>query len=153
MIRYAWPDSHRVVFFSGGYEGVGTDPFSVGPSAFLKRILDWLYAPPPAGVEAGKPVAAVLPLTFALGPARPNPFTGQVAISYSLPVAAQVNLRVFNLAGQVVQTLVDGREQPGFKNVSWNGKDGSGRALASGVYFYRLEAGAYSATRKAVFLR
>ena len=153
MVRYEWPDGHREVFFSAGYEGVGTDPFSVGPSAFLKRILDWLYAPPPAGVEEGKPVAAVLPLTFALGPARPNPFTGQVAISYSLPVAAQVNLRVFNLAGQVVQTLVDGREQPGFKNVSWNGKDGSGRALSSGVYFYRLEAGAYSATRKAVFLR
>jgi hypothetical protein len=64
-----------------------------------------------------------------------------------------VHLSLFNLAGQQVATLVEGRRGAGHYTLHWDGRDDGGRVLASGAYFYHLRAGAQAKTRKLLLLR
>ncbi len=77
----------------------------------------------------------VLPSTFALFPNFPNPFNPSTTIKYELPTSSHVTLKFYNLLGQVVQTLTEGLQQAGHKQVEWNASK-----LPSGIYFYRLDA-------------
>jgi flagellar hook assembly protein FlgD len=91
---------------------------------------------------------------YALYPASPNPSgSGTVGISFSLPEQSVVSLVVYDVQGRKVKTLVSGSENPGFRSVSWNGRDEFGKPVSGGVYFYRLEAGAFTQTRKLVLVR
>jgi hypothetical protein len=83
----------------------------------------------------------------------PNPFNPTTEISFNLPVMTNVRLDVYNIMGQKVTTLVDGPMQPGPHSVTWNGMSDSGESVASGMYFYRLEAGNYSESRKMLLLK
>jgi flagellar hook assembly protein FlgD len=78
----------------------------------------------------------------------PNPFNPATRISYELPGAASVSLRIFDLEGRLVATLVDGWRDAGPQNCLWNGCDDAGRPVGSGVYVYRIEAGPYSLSQK-----
>jgi hypothetical protein len=95
----------------------------------------------------------LVPGDFALRQNYPNPFNPTTDISYTLPEAAQVRLDVFNVMGQKVATLVDEYEEAGEHTVTWDGRTQEGQAVASGIYLYRLEAGARSATRKMMLLK
>ncbi len=147
--------------------GQQNQAMSVGLTCFNNGTYDPMMAPitggratkfttdPPrliSGVEL-LPVSLGLPMRFALGPAVPNPSKGHLAISYDLPVETRVSLKVYNLSGQLVKTLVAGKEQAGYKQVSWDGRSENGTRTASGVYFYRLEAGSFAATKKLVVVR
>ncbi|PID28143.1 MAG: hypothetical protein CSB55_06425 [Candidatus Cloacimonadota bacterium] len=68
----------------------------------------------------------------------PNPFNPETSVSFSLPSAGKVNLSVYNTKGQKVKTLADDIYKAGNHSVLWNGKDETGNAVSSGVYFYRL---------------
>jgi len=92
-------------------------------------------------------------LNYALFPASPQPSAGSVNLSYSLPEPAKVSLLVYDVQGRRVRTLTSGSEAPGFHSVAWDGKDDVGKPVSGGVYFYRLEAGAFSQTRKLVLVR
>lgn len=83
----------------------------------------------------------------------PNPFNPSCTIRYDLPSPGRVRIGVFNAGGSLVRTLADGWREPGVYNEVWDGRDSASRALPSGVYFYRLEAGDFVATRKMVLLR
>jgi hypothetical protein len=76
------------------------------------------------------------PMTFALEQNFPNPFNPSTNIQYSIPVEADVELRIFNILGQEVKTLVDQITKAGFYNVIWEGKDNLNQRVASGVYIY-----------------
>ena len=76
---------------------------------------------------------------YSLEQNRPNPFNAQTSISYQIPESRPVRLRVFDILGQHVATLVDGFRDPGHFSVAWDGRDGQGREASSGVYFYLLE--------------
>jgi hypothetical protein len=78
----------------------------------------------------------------------PNPFNPTTRISYVIPRTTNVNLKVYNITGNEVATLVNEVKGPGIYNVEFNGKN-----LSSGVYFYKLTAGKYSAVRKMILLR
>ncbi|MCK4350697.1 MAG: T9SS type A sorting domain-containing protein, partial [Candidatus Krumholzibacteria bacterium] len=93
----------------------------------------------------------VLPLT--LHQNVPNPFNPVTEISYYLPTAGDVLLEVYDVAGKRIATLVRGREEKGRHIVNWQGADDTGRAIASGIYFYRLRAGKEVISKKMVFLR
>ena len=94
-----------------------------------------------------------LPSHFALGSNYPNPFNPSTTISYSLPEARQVNLRIYSIDGRRVRTLVSGLKQAGSFDVVWDGRDDSNRGVASGIYFCRFEAGSYSAMQKMVLMK
>jgi hypothetical protein len=98
-------------------------------------------------------ISLPIPKVFALAQGIPNPFTGKTLIRYQLPRTVHVSLKVYDIAGRLVKTLVNEEKKAGYFRTQWDGKDNSGRRIASGVYFYRLKAGDYEKTRKMVFLR
>lgn len=108
---------------------------------------------PISGVELNPLVAPAMPLRFALGPAVPNPSRGGTMISYDLPTETQVSLKVYNLSGQLVRTLVSSKEKAGYKQVTWDGRSEAGSHVSSGVYFYRMDTGSFAATKKLVVVR
>jgi len=89
-----------------------------------------------------------IPGEFALDQNYPNPFNPTTTLRYGLPRRSYVSLVVYNTTGQRVATLVQGEREPGFYEVSFDATD-----LASGVYFYRLQAGSFLETRKLLLLR
>jgi hypothetical protein len=94
-----------------------------------------------------------LPTAYNLAQNYPNPFNPTTEIALDLPVAGHVNLTVFNVLGQQVRTLVDADMPAGSHVVSWDGTSGSGNAVSSGVYFYRLETGSFVETKKMMLLK
>jgi M6 family metalloprotease-like protein len=109
-----------------------------------------LQAELPTAVEA----STALPMEFQLLPNYPNPFNPETTIRYALPEAAQVHLRVYNVLGQEVRTLVDGFQEVGVQTVVWDGRTGGGQNVSSGVYVYRLEVeGKYAASRRMLLAR
>jgi hypothetical protein len=90
----------------------------------------------------------VAPRTFSLEQNYPNPFNPSTTIQYSIGRASRVKLIVFSLLGQRVATLIDAEQQPGVHRVKFDSRN-----FASGVYFYRLESGAFVETKKLMILR
>lgn len=97
--------------------------------------------------------AAAQPNDFALKQNYPNPFNPTTTISYDLNKNAAVTLKVFNLAGQEVKTLVNENQAAGSKQVTWDGRDNKGHQVASGIYLYQLQAGNQMQTKKMVLLK
>ena len=90
----------------------------------------------------------------ALGDAYPNPFNPQTTIAFELPNEQAASLRVYDVSGRLVRVLVDGEVvAQGRHEAIWNGRDDTGRRVASGTYFYRLEAGAYTETKRMVLVK
>jgi hypothetical protein len=81
-----------------------------------------------------------LPINYSLDQNYPNPFNPSTTISFDIPVSSSVTIRVFNVIGQAVRTLVQGTLSQGRHDVVWNGMDDAGRPIASGIYFYSLNA-------------
>ncbi len=104
------------------------------------------------GGASDAPLAAG-PASFALGQNFPNPFARATSIAFSLPAPGDVDLRVYDVQGRLVRTLVQGARSAGRHEVTWDGADEGGRAAASGVYFYRLHAAGRQADRKLLMLR
>ncbi len=93
------------------------------------------------------------PGEYALRPGYPNPFNAETVLLFDLPVAAEIQLSIYNLAGQRIADLVRGRREAGTHRVRWDGRAGSGAPLASGVYLVRLSAGRWVGTEKLLLLR
>ncbi|MBI3195789.1 MAG: T9SS type A sorting domain-containing protein, partial [Ignavibacteriae bacterium] len=99
----------------------------------------------PLGIEN---TDASLPATFALHQNYPNPFNPSTVISYQLSVKSDVTLKVYNLIGVEVATLVDGVQDAGYKSVSWDASN-----VTSGVYFYRLQSSSFIETRSLILMK
>jgi len=95
----------------------------------------------------------VLPESFELGQNNPNPFNPSTAIDFALPKSANVKVEIFNILGQKVKTLVDEYLSAGYKKVTWDGTDNTGKTVASGVYLYRMTADDFSATKKMMLMK
>jgi hypothetical protein len=86
----------------------------------------------------------------------PNPFNPYTTIQFSVAAelaSAHVRLEIFNIRGQRVRTLVNDIKLPGHHSVVWDGRDDHGRSVGSGVYFYRLQAGDFSQTKRMLLLK
>jgi hypothetical protein len=96
---------------------------------------------------------AELPSAIALEQNYPNPFNPSTVIRFTLPVAAQVTLTVFDATGREVSTVAAGTFSAGVHEVTWDGADDAGRMLPSGQYFYRLESGTERRYRALTIMR
>jgi hypothetical protein len=133
-----------------------TGQVAVGQSMGLDHIESggfwgWQLLPPAVAVEEETP--ELLPSSHALSQNYPNPFNPETHIGYQLPAASHVSLVVFNVTGQIVCRLVDELQMPGSYTATWKGVDQSGRAVASGIYFYRLTCGEFQQVRKMLLLK
>ena len=119
------------VIFAGNFSGT-----------FYLDDICLVVAEPPSSVTAvTEERAAMLPPSFTLDQNHPNPFNSATVIRFALPTTADVDLAIFNLAGQRVATLANGIRPVGSYTLRWDGRDDDGRALASGVYLYRGRTG------------
>ena len=93
-------------------------------------------------------------VTYALSQNFPNPFNPTTTIHYDVKAGGgQVSLRVFDVSGRLVRTLVDGDQTEGARSIVWNGTNDRGQRVASGIYFYRMTATGFTETKKMVLLR
>lgn len=124
---------------------------NLGGTFYLDDIRLTAITPSPATAVLEEHTA--LPQIFTLEQNYPNPFNSSTAIRFALPERSEVELAVYNLMGQKVTTLVEGVREAGVYTVRWDGQDGHGQGLASGMYLYRLQAGKQVETRKLLLLR
>ena len=94
------------------------------------------------------------PHVFRLEQNYPNPFNPTTTIQYSLPLAAKVSLKIYNLRGEEIATLIGGEYQPaGHHTVMWNGKDKNGQLVSTGIYIYQLRTDEFTAMKKMAFVK
>ncbi|MGB9591969.1 MAG: T9SS type A sorting domain-containing protein, partial [Candidatus Kryptoniota bacterium] len=96
---------------------------------------------------------SVRPLTYALQQNYPNPFNPSTTISYEIPTTEKVTLKIYDVLGRTVATLVDDVLQPGQYTAVWSGENSAGIRVATGVYFYRLQAGSFTSVRKMLLVK
>ncbi|MFQ6092857.1 MAG: T9SS type A sorting domain-containing protein [bacterium] len=120
---------------------------------FLRSLEPYLSAEDFARFLALVKVEVDLPAEYSLAQNYPNPFNPGTAIEYALPWTARIKLSIYNVLGQEVKVLVNSEMEGGYHTVSWDGKDAFGQDVASGVYFYRLDAGQFTQTRKMMLLK
>jgi hypothetical protein len=94
-----------------------------------------------------------LPTTFVLYPAHPNPFNPRTSISFYAPRESDTSLRVYDLLGRIVYTLVSKRIDAGYHTVTWNGIDDDGRPVGSGVYLVEMRAQQWRQIQKITLLK
>jgi hypothetical protein len=113
---------------------------------------------------------SMVPIEYSLEQNHPNPFNPTTTIHYTIPsrehraqsggtggdsqlYALRTTLNIYNILGQEVRTLVDEVQEPGYYTATWDGRDNHGRQAVSGVYFYRLTSGEFTATRRMVLMK
>ncbi|RKY56300.1 MAG: hypothetical protein DRP89_01625, partial [Candidatus Neomarinimicrobiota bacterium] len=94
-----------------------------------------------------------LPKEFALHQNYPNPFNPTTFIKYDLPKEAKVKIVIYNLMGREVRTLVNEKQNAGYKSILWNGRDNQGRMVSSGLYIYQMITDEFQKTKKMTFLK
>jgi hypothetical protein len=97
--------------------------------------------------------ALFIPTEYALSQNYPNPFNPMTTFTYDVPEVSDVTIRVYSLLGKEVRTLYSKQRMPGRYTEVWDGTDNTGRKLASGVYFLRMQTGSFSKLRKMTLIR
>ena len=93
------------------------------------------------------------PVNFYLSQNHPNPFNPITSIAYELAYSSHVKITIHDMNGRLIKTLVNRAQSPGYKTVTWNGKDSQSKTVAAGVYIYTIEAGPFRSMKKMVFLK
>ena len=96
---------------------------------------------------------ASTPKEFSLLQNYPNPFNSETTIKFQLAEDSHVILKIHNILGQEIKTLVNERKPAGFYHATWNGTDNHGKKTSSGIYFYQIEAGDYTKVKKLIILQ
>jgi hypothetical protein len=94
-----------------------------------------------------------LPLNYYLGKAYPNPSASGVSIKYALKNTGMTTLKIYNVLGQEIRSLVDGVQIAGYYSKVWDGKDSRGEKAANGIYLYKLNSGMFSSTGKLAIIK
>jgi hypothetical protein len=139
--NFVMPESVAIMI----YAGENNDPWRAdyASNASVKG-----YSVKLSGVTGVTPEIKLLPTAYGLSQNYPNPFNPSTTISYALPTAGWVTIRVFNLLGQQVSVLINDTQSAGNHVVRFNAAD-----LPSGTYFYRLESGTYHETKKMLLMK
>ena len=105
---------------------------------------------PPVSVETEDPL---IPDEFIVHQNFPNPFNPETEIRFALTKDSHVVINIYNTLGQQIGTLTDSQYSAGFHSVHWDGKDGNGSHVSSGVYLYQIQAGEFSQVKKMSLIR
>lgn len=124
-------------------------------------ILKYASQIPPVGIGDDSPKSSPVPMVYSLSQNHPNPFNPHTTISYTIGSAGEgskdepvpVRLVIYDARGRLVTNLVDRMQKPGAYQTVWDGRDRNQTEVASGIYFYLLEAGDFRATRKMVLMK
>ncbi len=159
-------DTTGVVDADSNWWGDQTGPYhpSLNPAGLGDTVGNWVDFVPWLSKPSGfrdDPAPRVLPEGFELSPNSPNPFNASTLIRYTLSAVGRpptaVTLKIYNILGQEVRTLIDEKQSPGYYSVVWNGRDDFGQEVSSGIYFYRLKVKGerlkVAKTRRMVVLR
>ncbi len=145
------PAGNLADFVGEDMDGIWTLTVSDHAGSDTGTLDEWClkitYNDPSTGIEDG------MPAMFALGANYPNPFNPSTTIRFAVPRDGRVMLEVYDLAGRVVRRLVDETLVADSYSVTWQGRDETGRQVASGTYYYRLTADGERSTRKMTLLK
>ena len=106
-----------------------------------------------AGLAIGIGSGTNVPKVFALGQNYPNPFNPVTRFTVDVPRLADVQLAVYNVLGQKVRTLLSGETSPGSYEMEWDGTDGQGVSVPTGIYFIRMSADDFKAAQKVMLMK
>jgi hypothetical protein len=126
------------------------DIFTVVISRPLIHDDVFVFSTGPTGV---KPEDKNLTMDYSLSQNYPNPFNSNTKIIYSMPKPARVVLKIYNVLGQEIKTLVDEIKPAGKHTLNWDGKDATGLYVSSGIYFYKIKVGNFEKTKKMILLQ
>jgi len=98
-------------------------------------------------------VEAVTPTKYMLEQSYPNPFNPETAINFSIKEAGKVSLKIYNLQGQLIRSLIDEEKLAGSYSIIWKGTNDQGVRVSSGTYLYTLKVNGFEATKKLVFMK
>jgi hypothetical protein len=135
------------------YTDVLVKPIDINDRLSLGYELKFVIGDPAYVESMLLEILSQIPSEFALGQNYPNPFNPITRLDYLLPRRSDVSIRVYNMLGQEIITLLRQEQPYGKYSVSWNGLDKSGKQVASGVYFTELRAGSIRKTRKMLLLK
>ena len=123
-----------------------------GATSNDEMYIDDYHIRPYVMTGVSQPVVEI-PTEFALSQNYPNPFNPTTTIKYALKENVQVTLKVYNMLGQEVRTLVNGWQEAGYKQVVWDGLNNNGSPVASGIYIYQIQAGSFMQARKMILMK
>ncbi len=129
----------------------GLDSDTLATYASRTDVRPWRFSWGVTNVDEGREPG--VPTNFSLSQNYPNPFNPTTTIAYQLSKAAHVTLKIYNMRGQEVRTLVEEEKLAGYYSVRWDGLDKQGMKVSSGVYVYQMIAGEYVTSQKLVLLR
>ncbi len=136
---------------TGGFNSAWQD----GRVELLRVVLEDLFGLPPN--TSGVPNRPDLPddkdFRWALHQNSPNPWGASTEIRYDVAAATPVRIKIYSPTGRLIRTLVDRSVQPGCHTAAWDGTNSSGKQVGDGIYFYKMEAGEFTATRKLLLMR
>lgn len=156
--------SHFVVNLSGGitimaennFWNNGTSPYQPNPSKISGSVdtSPAVGSAPSPVAPAPTPVTVDLPKVYALSPNYPNPFNPTTTIRYEVPPpGGLVKIAIYDVRGQLVRTLVNAKQVPGYYSEVWDGTSVQGGSVSSGIYFLQMRAGAFVKSHKLVLLK
>jgi len=157
-------DVFKVVVFGFGFEAINSSGnlfhghWLSKPHFVMQRVLDWLRGT--SDVFEGKEEISNLPEAIQLHQNFPNPFNPSTIIRFTVYGSRSVagnplpaTLKIYNILGQKVRTLLDEEVMPGEYQITWDGRDDQGKEVSSGIYFYHLKTEGFSEVRKMVLLK
>ncbi len=121
----------------------------------MRTILEdiFMLTPSMPGGGGHSDIPKATQFRWALGQNMPNPVASMTEIRFEVARSSDISIKVYNAMGQLVRTLRDGRVQPGRYSVQWDGTNASGEKVSSGVYFYKMDADKFQATKKMLIVK
>jgi len=142
-------DSYKIVYFAFALEAIQS---SEDQKTIMNRILEWFDH----NTYIQEDMNDDVPISFVLHQNYPNPFNGTTDIRYEISYnryPSPISLKIYNILGQEMRTLVNEEQEPGQYIITWDGRDNYGREVASGLYVYHLTNGTLQETKRMLLLK
>ena len=98
-------------------------------------------------------ILILIPSEYSISQNYPNPFNPITTLQYDLPEGSFVNVAIYDMLGNMVNTLVNANQSSGYKTVQWNATNNQGEPVSAGVYLYKIQAGDFVDTKKMILLK